>query len=108
VRNTAPIGGTGVGADLFGEPVGVDQVPEGPAAQGSMGGSAARRLSAIHDQTQLDLARLRQEVADLCGSTTAARAVRDAVEVLLGRVRNLNRLSSDLMLDAYERDIGGD
>jgi hypothetical protein len=70
--------------------------------------TAARRLSLIHDQTQLDLARLRREVADLGGSTTAARAVRDAVDVLLGRVRTLNRLSSDLMLDAYERDIGGD
>lgn len=69
--------------------------------------TAARRLSVIHDQTQLDLARLRQ-VADLGGSTTAARAVRDAIEVLLGQVRTLNRLSSDLMLDAYERDIGGD
>jgi hypothetical protein len=70
--------------------------------------TAARRLSAIHDQTQRDLARLRREVADLRGSTTAARAVRDAIEVLLRRVRTLNRLSNDLMLDAYERDIGGD
>ena len=70
--------------------------------------TAARRLSAIHDQAQLDVALLRREAADVCGSTIAARDVRDAIEALLRRVRTLHRLSSDLMLDTYERDIGGD
>lgn len=69
--------------------------------------TAARRLSAMHDQAQLDVAHLRRDVADLGGST-AARDVRDAIEALLRRVRTLHRLSSDLMLDTYERDIGGD
>ena len=70
--------------------------------------TAARRLSASHDQAQLYAARLRRDVADLGGSRTAARDVRDAIEALLGKVRTLHRLSSDLMLDTYERDIGGD
>jgi hypothetical protein len=34
--------------------------------------------------------------------------VRGAVEALPRRVRTLHRLSSTLMIDAYERDIGGD
>ena len=70
--------------------------------------AAARRLHAIHEQAQLDVARLRREVTDQFGSTTAARDLCDAVDALLRRVRTLHRLCSDLMLDAYERDIGGD
>jgi hypothetical protein len=70
--------------------------------------AAARRLSAIHDRAQLDLARSRREVAGLSGSTTAARDVRDGIEALLRQVGTLDRLSSDLMLDTYERDIGGE
>lgn len=70
--------------------------------------TAARRLCVIHDQAQSDVARLRRDVADLSCSRTAARDVRDAIEALLGKVRTLHRLSSDLMLDTYERDIGGD
>jgi hypothetical protein len=70
--------------------------------------AAARRLSAIHDRAQLDLARCRREVAGLSGSTTAARDVRDGIEALLRQVRTLDRLSSGLMLDTYERDIGGE
>ena len=34
--------------------------------------------------------------------------VRGDVDALLRRVRTLHRLSNALMLDAYERDIGGD
>ena len=70
--------------------------------------AAAHRLSAIHDQAQLDVARSCREVAGSCASTAAAGDVRDGIEALLRRVRSLDRLSSDLMLDTYERDIGGD
>lgn len=70
--------------------------------------AAARRLPPIHEQAQHDVARLRQEANDQSGSPTAARDVCDAVDALLGRVRTLHRLCSDLLLDAYERDIGGD
>ena len=44
----------------------------------------------------------------LLGLVPAAGDVRDGIEALLRRVRSLDRLSSDLMLDTYERDIGGD
>ena len=70
--------------------------------------AAARRLPAIDEQAQGDVARLHREVTAHDGSTRAAREVRGDVEALLRRVRALHRLSSDLMLDAYERDIGGD
>jgi hypothetical protein len=70
--------------------------------------AAARRLPPIHEQAQRDAARLRQAATDQSGSPTAARDLCNAVDALLGRVRTLHRLSSDLMLDAYERDIGGD
>ena len=70
--------------------------------------AAARRLPTIAEQAQCDVARLRREVRAQYGSTTAAPDLRGAVEALLRRVRTLLRLSSDLMLDAYGRDFGGD
>jgi ferritin-like protein len=70
--------------------------------------AAARRLPEIEAQAQRDVARLRRVAADRCGSATAVVEVRGDVDALLRRVRNLTRLSNTLMLDAYERDIGGD
>jgi len=70
--------------------------------------AAARRLPPIHEQARRDAAGLHRAATDLSGSTTGAPAMRDDVDALLRRVRTLHRLSSDLMLDAYERDIGGD
>lgn len=69
--------------------------------------AAARRLPALDEQAQRDVARLHREAAH-DRSTTATPEVRGAVEALLRQVRILHRLSSDLMLDAYERDLGGD
>jgi hypothetical protein len=66
--------------------------------------AAAHRLPALDEQAQRDVARLRGEANAQCA---AAREVRGDVEALLRRVRTLHRPSSDLMLDAYERDIGG-
>jgi hypothetical protein len=70
--------------------------------------AASLRVVLIHEQAQGDVARLRREVADQFGSPTAVGELRQHVDELLRRVRTLHRLSSDLMLDAYERDIGGD
>jgi hypothetical protein len=70
--------------------------------------AAARRLPPIEAQAQRDVARLRRVATDPFGSTTAAGDVRGDVEALLRRVRTVHRLSNALMLDAYERDIGGD
>lgn len=69
--------------------------------------ATARRLPLIHEEAQRDIARLRRAATDQLASTTPASAVRTDVEALLRRVRILHRMSSDLMLDAYERDIGG-
>jgi hypothetical protein len=70
--------------------------------------AASLRVVLIHEQAQGDVARLRREATAHDRSTTAAYDVRGDVDALLRRVRTLHRLSSDLMLDAYERDIGGD
>ncbi len=67
--------------------------------------ASARRLPALDQQLQHDVARLRRVVALRSGSVVA---VCRAVEGILAQVRTLNRLSGGLMLDAYERDIGGD
>jgi hypothetical protein len=70
--------------------------------------AAARRLPPIDAQAQCDVARLRRQATDQFASMTAAYEISGAVEALLRRVRILHRLSSDLMLDAYGRDLGGD
>jgi hypothetical protein len=70
--------------------------------------AAARRLPPIEAQVQRDVARLRRVATDQIGSATAAGEVRGDVDALLSRVHTLHRLSTALMLDAYERDIGGD
>ena len=69
--------------------------------------ASAARLPPLEKQVQHELAQLRTLVASACGSMTAAPPVRDAVEVALRHVRTLNRMSDDLLLDAYERDFGG-
>ena len=70
--------------------------------------ASAARLPVLDNQVKSELTQLRMLVASAYGSTTAAPPVRDAVEVTLRHVRTLNRMSDDLMLDAYERDFGGD
>ena len=70
--------------------------------------AASLRIVLIHEQAQGDVARLRREVTAQFGSPTAVPELCHHVDTLLRRVRTLHRLSSDLMLDAYERDIGGD
>jgi hypothetical protein len=70
--------------------------------------AAARRLPLIHERAQREVASLRREATDQFRSPTAARELHDAVEAALRRVRTLDRLCSDLLLDTYERDIGGD
>ncbi|HYN56654.1 MAG TPA: hypothetical protein VES03_05590 [Motilibacterales bacterium] len=69
--------------------------------------ASAARLPLLDKQVKSELSQLRILVADAYGSTTAAAPVRDAVEVALRHVRTLNRTADDLMLDAYERDFGG-
>ena len=69
--------------------------------------ASAAQLPPLDRQVRSELAQLRMLVNSAYGSTTAAPPVRDAVEVVLRRVRTLTRRSDDLLLDAYERDFGG-
>ncbi|HYN57252.1 MAG TPA: hypothetical protein VES03_08650 [Motilibacterales bacterium] len=69
--------------------------------------ASAARLLPLENQVKSELAQLRMLVAHAYGSMTSAPPVRDAVEVAMRRVRTLNRMSDDLLLDAYERDFGG-
>jgi hypothetical protein len=70
--------------------------------------AAATRLPRLDRQVQTEITQLRAVLAAASGSHSAAPGVRDAVQVALRRVRTLYRMSDDLMLDAYERDFGGD
>ena len=70
--------------------------------------ASAARLPVLDNQVKSELTQLRMLVASAYGSTTAAGPVRDVAEITLRHVRTLNRMSDDLMLDAYERDFGGD
>ena len=70
--------------------------------------ATARRLPDLDVQVQCEVAQFRAVVAELSGSVADAGGVRVALEVLLRRVRTLYRVSDDLMLDAYERDFGGE
>lgn len=69
--------------------------------------ASAAQLPPLGKRIESELSELRMLVAIACGSTTAAPIVQDAVEVTLRRVRTLNQMSDDLLLDAYERDFGG-
>jgi hypothetical protein len=69
--------------------------------------ASATRLPDLDDQAQAEAALLRLEVADKAGLRSEARSVREALRVLLDRVRRIERISDDLLHDAYQRDFGG-
>ena len=70
--------------------------------------AAAARLPRLDAHVQAELTQLRRALAAASGSQSAAPGIRDALEVALRHVRTLQRMSDDLMLDAYERDFGGE
>ena len=70
--------------------------------------AAAARLPHLDAHVQAELTQLRRGLAAATGSQSAAPGIRDALEVALRHVRTLCRMSDDLMLDAYERDFGGE
>jgi hypothetical protein len=69
--------------------------------------ASAMRLPDLDDQAQAEAALLRLEVADRAGLRSEARSIREALRVLLLRVRRIERISGDLLHDAYQRDFGG-
>lgn len=70
--------------------------------------ATAHRLELLDAQVRAEVVGLRRMADGLAGSVTGARTVRDALERVLRRVRSLHRITDDLMLDAYERDFGGE
>ena len=68
----------------------------------------ASRLTTLDEQLRDEVIDLRRRVADLAGSADAAVDVREAPDGTLRRVRSLDRLSDQLLFEAYERDLGGE
>jgi len=71
-------------------------------------GAAATRLPTLDARARAELTELRALVAQHYGVPALVAEIRAATEALLRRVRTLYRLSDDLLLDAYERDFGGE
>lgn len=70
--------------------------------------ASALRLPGLGEEAQAAAAHLRLEVAAKAGLRSEALGVRAAVTTLVGRVRRLDRMSDDLLHDAYRRDRGGE
>lgn len=70
--------------------------------------AGALRLRTLDAQVRSEVAQLRLLVANRAGSFSAVAEVSEAVVETLRRVRTLDRVADDLMLDAYERDFGGE
>lgn len=68
----------------------------------------ASRLTTLDEQLRDEVIDLRRRVADLAGSADAVVDVREALDGTLRRVRSLDRLSDQLLFEAYERDLGGE
>jgi hypothetical protein len=70
--------------------------------------AAALRIPDLHDEAQAEAALLRMEIADRAGKRSEAIVVRESVKALVAHVRRVDRLSDDLLHDAYSRDFGGE
>jgi hypothetical protein len=70
--------------------------------------TAARRLPLMDNGVQTRARELRIRIAELAGSRTAAPQVAAEVSDLLRSVTALYRTSDRLLVEAYERDLGGE
>lgn len=70
--------------------------------------AGAHRLELLDGEVRREVADLRRFVANRAGARTAVAEVRVAIDRVLRRVRTLDRVADDLLLDAYERDFGGE
>lgn len=68
----------------------------------------ATRLAKLDAQVRQEIVELRLWVGAEAGSRDATGEVRRALEMALHRVRTLDRYSDDLLIQAYERDLGGE
>lgn len=68
----------------------------------------AIRLMHLDDSLRTQVRDLRLLVALRAGSDSAVAEVCGAMDALLRGISTLDRLSDELLLDAYERDFGGE
>jgi hypothetical protein len=69
---------------------------------------AARRLPVLDASVQDRARELRIRIAEVAGSRTAAATIAAEVNALLRSVAALYRTSDRLLVEAYERDLGGE
>lgn len=67
-----------------------------------------RRLDAEQESLQDQVLRLRIEVGRSAGDPEQARRIRDEVRDLLHRLRRHEERTTQVLYEAYERDIGGE
>jgi hypothetical protein len=67
-----------------------------------------RRLDAEQEHLQDEVLRLRIEVGRSAGDPGQARRIRDSVRDLLHRLRRHEERTTQVLYDAYQRDIGGE
>lgn len=70
--------------------------------------SQLQRIDADADDLQGRVLDVRVMAGQTAGDPEGARTVRDAVRDLLHRLRRHEERTSQVMLDAYERDLGGE
>lgn len=67
-----------------------------------------QRLSADRDRLYEEVRELRIVTGSQAGDPAAVGAVSRSIRDVLGRVRRYEERSSDVLLEAYERDMGGE
>ena len=66
------------------------------------------RLAGERDQLTTAITTVRLHAGHNAGDPDAAGAVRAAIRTLLTQVRRYQERTTDVLLDAYQRDLGGD
>jgi hypothetical protein len=66
------------------------------------------RLSGDRDQLTAAITAVRRQAGRAAGDPDAVGAVSAAIHTLLTQVRRYQERTTDVLLDAYQRDLGGD
>ena len=70
--------------------------------------SQLRRLESEQEDLETELLRVRMMAGEAAGDPTKARSISQAVRDLLHRLRRHEDRTSQVLYDAYERDLGGE
>ena len=66
------------------------------------------RLAGDRDQLTAAIAAVRLQTGNMAGDPDAVGTVSAAIRALLTQVRRYQERTTDVLLDAYQRDLGGD